>query len=52
LMLADKFAEAVRGITPAVDVRLIAGVNHMGIVSDPAAVSIIADDIATAGPSS
>ncbi len=34
LMLADKYAEAVRGIAPAVDVKLIDGVNHMGIVSD------------------
>ncbi len=27
--------------------KLIDGVNHMGIVSDPGAVSIIADDVAT-----
>ena len=47
LMLADKYAEAVRGITPPVNVKLIDGVNHMGIVSDPAAVSVIADDVAT-----
>lgn len=46
LMFADKYAEAVRGIVPVVDVKLIAGVNHMGIVSDPAAVSAIADDVA------
>ena len=49
LMIADKYAEAVSGITPAVDVRLIAGVNHMGIVSAPEAVSAIADDVATRG---
>ncbi len=47
LMIADKYAEAVRGITPPVDVRLIAGANHMAIVSAPAAVSAIADDVAT-----
>jgi pimeloyl-ACP methyl ester carboxylesterase len=52
LMVADKYAEAVQGIVPAVNVKLIAGVNHMGIVSDPAAVSAIADDVAKAGPSS
>jgi alpha-beta hydrolase superfamily lysophospholipase len=46
LMLAGNYAEAVRGIAPPVDVRLIDGVNHMGIVCDPKAVSIIADDIA------
>jgi hypothetical protein len=49
LMLADKYAEAVRGITPAVDVKLIDGVNHMGIVSAPRAIAIIADDVATHG---
>ena len=42
LMLADKYAEAVRGITPTVDVKLIDGINHMGIVSAPRAVSVIA----------
>jgi alpha-beta hydrolase superfamily lysophospholipase len=49
LMIADKYAEAVSGITPAVDVKLIDGVNHMGIVSTPKAVSAIADDVATRG---
>ncbi len=49
LMIADKYAEAVHGITPAVDVKLIDGVNHMGIVSTPKAVSAVADDIATRG---
>ena len=43
LMLADKYADAVGGA--AVDVKLIAGVNHMEIVSAPAAVSAIAEDI-------
>ena len=52
LMLADKYAEAVRSITPPVNVKLIAGVNHMGIVSSPAAISVVADDVATTGPSS
>ena len=33
-------------------VRIIDGINHMGIVSSPAAVSVIADDIATTGLSS
>ena len=52
LMLADKYAEAVRGVTPSVDVKLIDGVNHMGIVSNPAAISLIAADVATTGLSS
>jgi alpha-beta hydrolase superfamily lysophospholipase len=42
LMFPDKFSEAVG---PRVPVRLIDGVNHMAIVSAPAAISVIADDI-------
>src|SRR5882757_1112886 len=49
LMLADKYAEAVRGVGPPVDVKLIDGVNHMGIVGAPKAVSAIAEDVATRG---
>jgi hypothetical protein len=30
-------------------VKLIDGVNHMGVVSDPKAVSAIVDDVAKAG---
>ena len=35
LMFADKYAPAVHAVAPAVDVKLIDGVNHMGIVSAP-----------------
>ena len=49
LMFPDKYGDAVG---PRVRVRLIDGVNHMGIVSDPAAVSVIADDVAKAGSGS
>jgi alpha-beta hydrolase superfamily lysophospholipase len=49
LMFPDKFQEAVG---PRVPVRLIDGVNHMGIVSDPAAVAAIAEDVAKAGSGS
>jgi alpha-beta hydrolase superfamily lysophospholipase len=49
LMSPDKYSEAVG---PHVPVRLIDGVNHMGIVSDPAAVAAIADDLAKAGSGS
>jgi pimeloyl-ACP methyl ester carboxylesterase len=52
LMLADKYVEAVRGITPSVDVKLIDGVDHIGIVSDPRAVAAVAEDVAKAGPGS
>ena len=49
LMLSDKYAEAVRGLAHPVDVKLIEGINHMGIVSAPKAVSEIAEDVATHG---
>jgi alpha-beta hydrolase superfamily lysophospholipase len=52
LMIAGKYAEAVRGIGPPVDVKVIAGADHIGVVSNPAAVAAIADDVATAGPNS
>jgi alpha-beta hydrolase superfamily lysophospholipase len=46
LMFPEKYRDAVG---ERAQVRLIDGVNHMGIVSDPAAVSVIADDVAKAG---
>ena len=49
LMLADKYEEAARAIKPSVDVKLIDGVNHIGIVSNSAAVNAIAEDVATRG---
>jgi alpha-beta hydrolase superfamily lysophospholipase len=49
LMFADKYAEAVRGIMPPIDVKLIAGANHIGVVSVPKAVNAIADDVAAHG---
>jgi alpha-beta hydrolase superfamily lysophospholipase len=49
LMFADKYSDAAGSRVP---VKLIDGVNHMGIVSDPAAVSAIADDVARAGSGS
>jgi alpha-beta hydrolase superfamily lysophospholipase len=47
VMLSDKYAEAVRGVKVAVDVRVLDGINHMGIVSTPKAISIVAEDVAT-----
>ena len=47
LMLSDKYADAVHAIAPSVEVKLIAGVNHMGVVSAPEAVNEIADYVAT-----
>jgi pimeloyl-ACP methyl ester carboxylesterase len=49
LMFADKYAASVHAVAPAVDVKLIDGINHMGIVSVPRAVSAIAADVATRG---
>jgi alpha-beta hydrolase superfamily lysophospholipase len=46
LMMSGKYREAVGD---RATVRIIDGVNHMGIVSNPTAVSIIADDVATRG---
>jgi alpha-beta hydrolase superfamily lysophospholipase len=43
LMLPDKYQEAVGN---RATVQIIDGINHMGIVGEPAAVSIIADDVA------
>jgi alpha-beta hydrolase superfamily lysophospholipase len=43
LMLPGKYQEAVGN---RATVRIIDGINHMGIVGDPAAVSVIADDVA------
>jgi alpha-beta hydrolase superfamily lysophospholipase len=47
LMFSEKYAEAVRGAKVAVEVRVLDGINHMGIVAAPKAVSIIAEDVAT-----
>jgi alpha-beta hydrolase superfamily lysophospholipase len=49
LMFAEKYAPSVHAIAPSVDVKLIEGINHMGIVSVPKAVAVIADDVATRG---
>lgn len=49
MMAASRYADAVHAVTPSVDIKLIDGVNHMGIVSDAKAVSAIAEDVATHG---
>uniref|UniRef100_Q07HP8 Alpha/beta hydrolase n=1 Tax=Rhodopseudomonas palustris (strain BisA53) TaxID=316055 RepID=Q07HP8_RHOP5 len=49
LMFADRYQDAVGARIP---VKLIDGVNHLGIVSDPAALSAIVDDVVTAGTGS
>jgi pimeloyl-ACP methyl ester carboxylesterase len=49
LMLPGRYQEAVGN---RATVRIIDGINHMGIVGDPAAVSVIADDVARSGANS
>jgi pimeloyl-ACP methyl ester carboxylesterase len=49
MMISDKYAEAVQAIKPSVDVKIIDGINHMGLVTNPKAVSVIAEDVATRG---
>jgi pimeloyl-ACP methyl ester carboxylesterase len=49
MMISDKYAEAVHAVLPTAEVRLIDGVNHMGVVSMPKAVKEIADYVATHG---
>lgn len=49
MMISDKYAETVQAIKPSVDVKIIDGINHMGIVTNPKAVNAIAEDVATRG---
>jgi alpha-beta hydrolase superfamily lysophospholipase len=49
LMVADKYGDAVG---QRATVRLIDGVDHMGIVSDPGALSAIVDDMVKTGSGS
>jgi hypothetical protein len=42
----------VHAAAPSVEVKLIDGVSHMGIVSDLKAVSAVAEEVATAGAGS
>lgn len=49
MMISDKYAEAVQAVKPSVDVKIIDGINHMGIVTNPKAISVIAEDLATRG---
>lgn len=48
LMRADKYADAVHAVSPSTEVKLIEGIDHMGIVCDPRAVAAVADDVVNA----
>jgi alpha-beta hydrolase superfamily lysophospholipase len=48
LMLADKYADAVHAVSPSVEVKLIDGVDHMGIVGNAQGVAAVADYVANA----
>lgn len=52
LIIADKYADAVHAVAPSVEVKLIDGVDHMGIVGNPRAVAAVADNVARAGAGS
>jgi alpha-beta hydrolase superfamily lysophospholipase len=52
LMFSDKYADAVHAVAPKVDVKLIDGVDHMGIVGSPKAVAVVAENVAKAGAGS
>jgi hypothetical protein len=41
-MLADKYADVVAGIEPAIDVRIVPGLSHMDMLYAPAAIDAIA----------
>jgi hypothetical protein len=41
-MQADKYADVVRGIEPAVDIRIVPGLTHMDMLHAPAALDAIA----------
>jgi pimeloyl-ACP methyl ester carboxylesterase len=49
MMISDKYAEAVQAIKPSVDVKVLDGINHMGMVTSPKAVNAIAEDVAMRG---
>ncbi|UWU68330.1 alpha/beta hydrolase [Bradyrhizobium sp. NC92] len=49
MMISDKYADTVHAVKPSVDVKIIAGINHMGMVTNPKAVNAIAEDVATRG---
>ncbi|MBC7583269.1 MAG: alpha/beta fold hydrolase [Tardiphaga sp.] len=45
LMDSGRYEAAMRSVLPSIKVRLLPGINHMGIVADARAVSVIADDV-------
>jgi alpha-beta hydrolase superfamily lysophospholipase len=46
LMFADKYADAMHAVSSSVEVKLIDGVDHMGIVCNPQGVAAVADYVA------
>jgi alpha-beta hydrolase superfamily lysophospholipase len=49
LMFADKYADAVRGFSN-VNVKVLDGLSHMGLIYDARAAAVIADDVARRQP--
>jgi pimeloyl-ACP methyl ester carboxylesterase len=49
LMFADKYAGAVQDFAN-VNLKVLDGLNHMGLIYDPRAAAVIADDVAKSQP--
>jgi alpha-beta hydrolase superfamily lysophospholipase len=49
LMLPDKYADALHAVVPSADVKLLDGIDHMGVVCTVKAVDAIAEDVANRG---
>lgn len=49
LMVSGKYDDAVHSVKPSAVVRLVQGINHMAIVTDPVALSVIVDDVVSGG---
>jgi alpha-beta hydrolase superfamily lysophospholipase len=43
LMLPDKYADVVRGISPSIDITIVPGLNHMDMLHALAAIDAISD---------
>jgi pimeloyl-ACP methyl ester carboxylesterase len=46
LMFADKYADTIHAVAPTAEVKLIDGVDHMGIVGSAQGVAAVADYVA------
>jgi pimeloyl-ACP methyl ester carboxylesterase len=47
LMRADKYAEIVRGVEPAIDVKIVPGLHHMDMLHNRTAIDTISAAFST-----